>query len=62
VALAQLVHLANDELAKVGQDPGRLTVVLRADRRGTCRAVNEVVALLVRLDITRIRIAVENAP
>jgi biopolymer transport protein ExbD len=36
-----------------------LTIVLRADERGTCRTVNQIVTALVKLQITRVRIAVE---
>jgi biopolymer transport protein ExbD len=62
VTVPQLVSLVAAELAKVDNDPGRLTVVLRADRDGTSRGVNEVVAALVKLNVTRVRIAVESAP
>ena len=62
VTVPQLVSLVATELAKVDNDPGRLTVVLRADRDGASRGVNEVVAALVKLNVTRVRIAVESAP
>jgi biopolymer transport protein ExbD len=56
-----LVTLVTSELAKVENDPSRLTIVVRADRRGTSRAVNEIVKMLERLEIRRVRIAVEKA-
>lgn len=61
VSLPELVGLLTAELTKADNDPSRLTVVLRADQRGTCRTVNEVITTLVKLDITRVRIAVENS-
>jgi biopolymer transport protein ExbD len=60
--LPELIGIVGAELAKVGNDTSRLTVLLRADRRGDCRTVNEIVAALVRLDITRVRLAVESSP
>jgi biopolymer transport protein ExbD len=35
---------------------------LRADRNGNCRTVNEVVTTLVRLNVNRVRLAVEASP
>jgi biopolymer transport protein ExbD len=60
--LPELISIVGAELAKVENDASRLTVLLRADRRGNCRTVNEIVAALVRLDITRVRLAVESSP
>jgi biopolymer transport protein ExbD len=62
VTLQELVGIVGVELAKVENDTSRLTVLLRADRRGNCRTVNEIVTALVRLDITRVRLAVESSP
>jgi biopolymer transport protein ExbD len=59
ITLGQLLALVSQELARVGDDPSRLTIVLRADERGTCRTVNQIVTALVKLQITRVRIAVE---
>jgi biopolymer transport protein ExbD len=47
------------ELAKLGDDPQRMMVVLRADERGDCRTVNQIVSALGRMQITRLRIAVQ---
>ena len=55
-------QIVGAELASADNDPSRLTVLLRADRRGNCRVVNEIVAALVRLDIARVRLAVESSP
>ena len=59
LSLADLVRVVSAELAGVENDPSRLTVVLRADRRGNCRSINEVIKLLTRLDIGRVRFSVE---
>lgn len=59
VSLADLVRIVTAELTGVGNDTSRLTVVLRADRRGSCRSVNEVIKLLTRLEIGRVRFSVE---
>lgn len=58
-SLAEVVTLVGEELDKAGGDPMRLSVALRADRRGTCRTVNEVVDALTRLGVYKVRIAVE---
>ena len=60
LSLGQFATLVGTELAAQERDPTRIRVVLRADRRGNCRVVNEIVALLVRLDIRQVRIAVRS--
>ena len=55
----QLVSLVGEELARVGNNPNRVTIVLRADARGDSRVVNETVTSLNNLQITHVRIAVE---
>jgi len=62
VTLPQLIEIASSELASVGDDAGRLRVLLRANRDGSCRTVNEIVTALVRLKIHQVRIAVESVP
>lgn len=62
VSLVELASLMSDELAKPGTDPQQLLVAVRAARDGTCRSVNDVIEALVKLDITRVRIAVESTP
>jgi biopolymer transport protein ExbD len=59
ITLGQLLALVSQELARVGDDPSRLTIVLRADERAACRTVNQIVTALVKLQVTRVRIAVE---
>ena len=63
VTLPQLVDITSQEIARLGNDPAQLNVVVRADRRGTSRTVNEVVSAMVKLDVSRIQIGVqENVP
>ena len=59
--VAELVSLVGDELVAAESEPSRIRVVLRADRRGTSRTVNEVVTALNKLGIQQVRIAVEAA-
>jgi biopolymer transport protein ExbD len=59
ITLAGMISRVNDELVRLGDDPERLHVVIRADERGASRGVNELVTALGKLRITRIRIAVE---
>ena len=59
IKIPRLLAIVSQELAKVGEDATRLTVVLRADQRGTSRTVNEIVTSLARMQITRVRIAVQ---
>jgi len=60
LTLGQFASLVGVELANHDKDPTRIKIVVRADRRGNCRTVNEVVAMLVRLDIRQVRIAVRS--
>src|SRR5439155_10669642 len=62
ITLPELIGIVSAELAKVENDSSRLTVLLRADRRGNCRTVNEIVTTLVRLNVNRVRLAVESSP
>lgn len=62
LTLPQLVAAVSDEIVKADNDPSRLTIALRVDRRGTCRTVNEIVTALAKLDVRRVRIAVEVSP
>ncbi len=57
--LSELLALVADELARLGDDPTRLTVVLRADRRTSGQSVNRMVTALSRLDIRKVRIPVQ---
>ena len=59
LSMPQLVAVVSEEIAKLHKDPSQLNVVVRADRRGTSRKVNEVVTALVKLDVTHINIGVQ---
>ncbi|HIM30348.1 MAG: biopolymer transporter ExbD [Pirellulaceae bacterium] len=54
-----LVGVIIRSLAAVDDDPRRVRVVIRADQRALSGAVNRVVTALGRMDITRIRMAVQ---
>jgi biopolymer transport protein ExbD len=59
ISVAELLTMVSVELAKVGDNPDRLTLVLRADERGDCQTVNRIVSALGRLQVKRVRIAVQ---
>lgn len=45
-----------DEFDAVGREPSRMHVVVRADKRGTCRAVNEVITTLNKTGINQVHL------
>jgi biopolymer transport protein ExbD len=57
--VTELVNAVGDELAAAENEPSRIHVVIRADKRGTSRTVNEVVTALAKQGIQQVRIAVE---
>lgn len=57
--VAELIISVGDELEAAGNEPSRIHVVLRADRRGNCRSVNEVVTELAKMGIHQVRLGVE---
>jgi biopolymer transport protein ExbD len=57
--LSDLIALIAEELVRVGDDPTRLTVILRADRRVASGVVSRVVEELTRMDIRKVRFAVQ---
>ena len=59
VSVPEVVFMVGEELRRVGGDPRRLTIVLRADERGTSKTVNEIVTALAQFQITKVRIAVQ---
>jgi len=61
VTAAGLVQPLKAKIAEEGNDPSRLRVVVRADHRGDCRTVNEVVNLLILLDIHAIGIKTQTS-
>jgi len=59
-SIAGMVEAVLEQMTAVNNDPQRMTVVIRADRRGASRAVNQVVAALSQLGIQKVRVAVES--
>jgi len=57
--VSSLIALVADELARLNDDPTRLTVVLRADRDVRSAVVSEVVKALASMDIRKVRFPVE---
>ncbi len=57
--LSQLIALVADELTRLGDDPTRLTVVLRADRRVVSGVVSDVVRALASMDIRKVQFPVQ---
>jgi len=57
--LGQMIVEELEKLAAVGDDPSKLTVVLRVDHRADCRTVNQIVTALAKLQVNRVRVAVE---
>ena len=55
----EFVSMINRELRRVGDDPNLLGIVIRADQRGASAGVNSIVAALNKLQVKRVRIAVE---
>ena len=55
----QLVTLVADELAGLGDNPDLLNVVVRGDKRGQSGTINGIVRALSRIQVRRIRIAVQ---
>ena len=43
-------------------DTGQLIIVVRADRRGKCEMVNDLVTALTKLGVTKVRFAVQSGP
>lgn len=58
-SVADTVLMVGNELAKLDGNTAALTVMIRADRRGQSRTVNELVRQFSQLGITQVRIAVE---
>ena len=54
-----LIGVISRSLGSVNDDPTRVKVVIRADQRTLSGAVNRVVTSLGRMQITRIRMAVQ---
>ena len=59
ISIPNLVFMIGDQIERLGNDPDRLTMVVRADQRGTTTKINEIVSAMAGLRLKRIRIAVE---
>ena len=59
ISMPRLVAILNDLLRDAGGDPMQVSVVLRADARGTSATVNEIVETLNKMQMRRVRIAVQ---
>ena len=59
VSIDRFISIVTNALTRQGDAPSRVTVVVRADKRSDARPVNEIVRALTRLQITKIRIAVQ---
>lgn len=61
ITLPHMIVMVSDAIAAKGNNPQLVNVVLRADRRGVSRPVNQVLSALVKLEITKVRVAVVEA-
>ncbi len=59
LALPQFISLVARQLVEVGDDPNRLTCVIRGDHRAKSKTMNEIANALKRMQIERVRFAVE---
>jgi biopolymer transport protein ExbD len=58
--LAELISLCGDEIAMHhAGDPEQLLVIVRADKHGVCRSVNDLISALTRIGVHKIRLAVQ---
>ena len=57
--LPDVISLVGDQLVRLGDDPNRLTVVVRADKRVPSGSVNKTVNALARLRVTKVRFPVQ---
>ena len=60
VTLGEVLAAVSNELRRLGDDPSRLTIVLRTDERSESRPVNQVVSALGRMQVTKVRLAVQS--
>jgi biopolymer transport protein ExbD len=59
-SVADIISLCGEEIARSHPDePERLTVVVRTDRRSLCRPVNELLSALTRINVHKVRLAVQ---
>jgi biopolymer transport protein ExbD len=62
-SVPEFVAMCSREAARQhDNDPSRLMISVRADRRGDCRTVNQLVSGLTKLGVTKVRFAVKSQP
>lgn len=59
ITTGELLTFVSLELAKVGDDPDRLSIVIRGDKRGDCGTANEIMKSLARMDVKKVWLAVQ---
>jgi biopolymer transport protein ExbD len=60
VSLGELAFMVAERLKQLGDDPSRLSVLVRVHREANCRMVNEVVSLLQeKFQINHVNMGVE---
>jgi len=59
LAVPQFISMVARQLVEVGDDPDKLTCVIRGDHRSESKTMNEIVNALTRMQIKRVRFAVE---
>jgi biopolymer transport protein ExbD len=62
LSLIELIDVLQDAIVAADNQADNVMIVLRAHRDGDCRTVNEVIRTLNKLEIKRVRMAVESAP
>jgi len=60
ITMPGLLGLVDRELIRQGGDRARLSIVVRADERGTSRVPNAIMRALGKMGIARVRLAVES--
>ena len=59
-SVTEVVAVCLDEARRShGNDPGRLQIAVRVDRRATCRTVNDLMEGLSKVGITKVRLGVQ---
>jgi biopolymer transport protein ExbD len=58
--IAEAVILVGNELAKVGDEPSLIRILVRHDRNATSKTYNELLRQFKQLNITQVRYSVES--
>ena len=59
VSLARVIDIVRNEVKVAGNSPDLVSIVIRADQNGKSETVNDIVDAMSRLNIKRIRFAVQ---